>query len=357
MATLFGDRERYVAGLRQVAPGVHAWLQPNGAWGESNAGLVVGEGESLLVDTLWDLALTGRMLEAMARPAAEAPIRTVVNTHGDGDHWWGNELVGAREIVATEAAAAHEMQTVTPGSMTALRRLGSAAAAVGRAPIPQRLGGPLRSSGEYLQGMAAPYDHHAITLTRPTRTFSGRLELDVGGRKVELVEVGPAHTRGDLIVHVPDARVVFAADVVFIGSTPVMWAGPLEGWLRALDAIEALEPDVVVPGHGPVTDVAGLKTLRAYWAHLDAATRRRGADGTAPAAVARAIVLSDEYAAQPFAQWDCPERAVINVHTLLRHRRGGSEPRPPAVVAILAAVGRLAAQLPGSAPAALHPAP
>ena len=66
-------------------------------------------------------------------------------------------------------------------------------------------------------------------------------------------------------MHVPDARVVFAADVVFIGSTPVMWAGPLEGWLRALDTIAALEPDVVVPGHGPVTDVAGLEQVRAYW--------------------------------------------------------------------------------------------
>lgn len=354
MASLFGDPERYAAGLKRVGSDVHAWLQPNGAWGESNAGLVVGEGESLLIDTLWDLHLTGRMLEAMAPLVADAPIRALVNTHGDGDHWWGNELVGAREIVATEAAAAHEMQAVTPGSMAALARLGSALAAAGWAPW---LGGRLRASGRFLQGMAAPYDHHAITLTRPTRTFSGRLDLDVGGRKVELIEVGPAHTHGDLIVHVPDARVVFAADVAFIGSTPVMWAGPLEGWLRALDAIEALEPELVVPGHGPVTDLGGLATLRAYWSYLDAATRRRAADATKSAAIARAIVTSGEYAAQPFAAWECPERAVINVHTLFRHRRGGSEPRAPAVVAILAAVGRLAAQLPGRAPAALHPPP
>jgi cyclase len=202
--------------------------------------------------------------------------------------------------------------------------------------------------------MAAPYDHRAITLTRPTRTFSGRLDLDVGGRKVELIEVGPAHTHGDLIVHVPDARVVFAADVAFIGSTPVMWVGPLEGWLRALDTIEALEPEVVVPGHGPITDLAGLATLRAYWTYLGAAAQRHLADGVAPEAAAREIVTSEEYSAQPFARWDCPERAVINVHTLDRHRSGGSEPHGPAVVRILAAVGRLAAELPGRAPAAFH---
>jgi cyclase len=355
VGTLFGDPERYAAGLTAVASGVHAWLQPNGAWGESNAGLVVGDGESLLVDTLWDLSLTGRMLDAMGPLAEEAPIRTLVNTHGDGDHWWGNELVGARQIVATDAAVAHEMKAVTPGSMAALRRLGSALALAGRSPIPFPLRGSLDSSGSFLRGMAAPYEHHAITLTRPTRTFSGRLDLDVGGRKVELIEVGPAHTHGDLVVHVPDARVVFAADVAFIGSTPVMWAGPPEGWLRVLDAIEALEPEIVVPGHGPITDLAGLATLRAYWTYLDAAAGRRLAGGLAPNVVAREIVTSDEYAAQPFAGWDCPERAVINVHTLDRHRRGGPEPHGPAVVRILAGVGRLAAELPGRAPAALHP--
>jgi cyclase len=339
--TLFGDRERYPAGLTQVAPGVHAWMQPNGAWGEANAGLVVGDGESLLIDTLWDLRLTRRMLEAMAPLLGVAPIRTLVNTHGDGDHWWGNELVGAQEIVATEAAASHEMRAVTPGSMLAVRRLGSA------------LG--FTASGRFLRGFAGPYDHRGISLTRPTRTFSGRLELDVGGRKVELVEVGPAHTHGDLIVHVPDAHVVFAADVLFYVSTPVMWVGPLEGWLRALDTIEALEPEVVVPGHGPVTDLAGIAALREYWAYLEAAARPRLDVGGRPTAVAREIVTSDDYAAQPFADWECPERAVINVHTLARHRSGGSEPSAPAVVRILAAVGRLAAELPGRSPSALHP--
>jgi cyclase len=112
---------------------------------------------------------------------------------------------------------------------------------------------------------------------------------------------------------------------------------------------------VVVPGHGPMTDLAGLATLRAYWSYLDATARRRLARGLAPTVVAREIVTSDEYATQPFAGWDCPERAVINVHTLDRHRRGGSEPRGPAVVRILAGVGRLAAELPGRTPAALHP--
>ena len=306
-----------------MAPGVYAWLQPNGAWGESNAGLVVGTGESLLVDTLWDLRLTRRMLDGMGPLVETAPIRRLVNTHGDGDHWFGNELVGGQEIVATDAAAAHEMQAVTPGSMVALRRIGFVLQRAGHSPIPYPARAAVGSSGRFLRSMVGPYEHRGISLTRPTRTFSGRLELDVGGRKVDLIEVGPAHTHGDLIVHMPDARVVFAADVSFVGSTPVMWVGPLEGWLRALDTIEALEPEVVVPGHGPLTDLAGLATLRAYWAYLDAAARPRLAAGLAANAVAREVVTSAEYSAQPFANWECPERAVINVHTLDRHRAGG----------------------------------
>ena len=74
--------------------------------GESNAGLVVGDGASLLVDTLWDPQLTRRMLAAIAPLTAEAPVETLVNTHSDGDHWWGNQELDGIQIVATEAAAA-----------------------------------------------------------------------------------------------------------------------------------------------------------------------------------------------------------------------------------------------------------
>jgi glyoxylase-like metal-dependent hydrolase (beta-lactamase superfamily II) len=87
---------RYGGGLAEVGPGVHAWLQPNGLLGESNAALVVGDGASLLIDTLWDPPLTRRMLAAMAPLIRAAPIETLVNTHSDGDHWWGTRRSKAR---------------------------------------------------------------------------------------------------------------------------------------------------------------------------------------------------------------------------------------------------------------------
>ena len=73
-------------GLHEVADGTYAYLQPDGGWGWSNAGLVVGDGASLLVDTLFDLRLTSEMLSATGPAVRTAPISTLVNTHANGDH-------------------------------------------------------------------------------------------------------------------------------------------------------------------------------------------------------------------------------------------------------------------------------
>src|SRR5271156_5612091 len=97
----------YQKGMHEVADGVWAYLQPDGGWGWSNAGLITDGDRSLLVDTLFDLKLTGEMLHAMRRttPAAN-DIDALVNTHANGDHWYGNSLVAGAEIVASARPAA-----------------------------------------------------------------------------------------------------------------------------------------------------------------------------------------------------------------------------------------------------------
>src|SRR3546814_14459358 len=85
-----------------------AYVQPGGSWGWSNAGLIVDGDQTLLVDTLFDLKLTGQMLTAMrdAVPAA-ARIGTLVNTHANGDHTFGNSLVEGARIITTDSVADH----------------------------------------------------------------------------------------------------------------------------------------------------------------------------------------------------------------------------------------------------------
>jgi glyoxylase-like metal-dependent hydrolase (beta-lactamase superfamily II) len=103
----------------------------------------------------------------------------------------------------------------------------------------------------------------------PDRTFDGRIEVDVAGRTVELIEVGPAHTAGDTIVHVPDASTVYTGDILFIGGAPIVWAGPLSNWVAACDLMLSMDVATVVPGHGPVTDAAGIVAVRDYLQFVD----------------------------------------------------------------------------------------
>ena len=119
-----------------------------------------------------------------------------------------------------------------------------------------------------------------ITVRLPSQTFSGRLDLTIGDRAVSLVELGPAHTGGDTIVHVPDADLVFTGDLLFNQGTPIVWAD-YDNWIAACDRILEIDAAVLVPGHGPVTDASGLRDLRRYLVYVreEARTALRCRDG------------------------------------------------------------------------------
>ena len=324
---------RFEGGLAEVGPGVHAWLQPNGLLGESNAGLVVGDGASLLVDTLWEPRLTRRMLAAMAPLIEKAPIETLVNTHSDGDHWWGNQEVAHAEIIATEAATA-VMEGESPAEMKRFGALAGVLRLAGSIPLPYPRRGDVATIAAYVSEALEPFAFDEVRLVPPTRTFSGELELNVGGREVRLIEVGPAHTPGDLIVWVPDAKIAIAADILFIGVTPIMWAGPLEGWVGALERLLELGAERFIPGHGPVGGPDEVRRLIDYWRWLAEAAGPLLEAGRSPAETAREIVLGHEIAERGFADWHAPERALVSVGTFDAHRRGVAKtPGPRELVA------------------------
>jgi cyclase len=330
---LHPGRPRFEGGLIEVGPGVHAWLQPNGLLGESNAALVIGDGSSLLVDTLWDPQLTQRMLAAMAPLIEKAPIEILVNTHSDADHWWGNQEVRAAEIIATESALA-EMDEESPGEMKRFGALAAALRLAGATPIPYPRRGDVAAIAAYVGEVLAPFNFDEVRLVPPNRAFSGRLELEVGDREIGLIEVGPAHTPGDLIVWVPDAKIAIAADILFIGVTPIMWAGPVDRWIAALELLLGLGAERFVPGHGPVCGPDEVRRLIEYWRWLDQAAQQRLEAGRSPAEVARELVLGDEIAERGFADWLCPERALVSVRTIDLHRRQTAKlPGPRELVA------------------------
>jgi glyoxylase-like metal-dependent hydrolase (beta-lactamase superfamily II) len=297
-------RWRYTRGLHDLGAGCYAWLQPDGSWGWSNAGLVCDGGAALLVDTLFDLRLTREMLDAMraAVPAA-ARIGTLVNTHANGDHCYGNELLPEARILASKACA-EEMGQVPPETLAALVQNADA----------------LGPAGAFFRHAFGAFEFAGIRLRPPDETFVGRLGLEVGAKAVELFEVGPAHTRGDVIVHVPGDRLVFSGDILFIDGHPILWEGPVGNWIRACDTIRALDPAVVVPGHGPITDLAGVARVREYLVYIRDEARRRYDAGLPAREAARDISLAD------YASWGDAERIAVNVATLYREF---GDPSPP----------------------------
>jgi len=162
---------------------------------------------------------------------------------------------------------------------------------------------------EFVRNAFGAFDFTGIVSTPPTRTFSGELILPVGGREIRLHEVGPAHTKGDLLVEVPDARTVFTGDIVFNYGTPIVWEGPLANWIEACDRIIALDVDVVVPGHGPVTDKNGPEMMRRYLRFVTEEAAIRHAEGMSAAQAAYDIELGE------FGEWSDSERLAVNVHT------------------------------------------
>src|SRR5438105_7124450 len=266
---------RYEKGLREVGDGLYAYLQPDGGWGWSNAGLVVDGERTLLIDTLFDLKLTEEMLRAMrdAVPAA-ASIDTLVNTHANGDHCYGNQLLGGARIVASQRTAA-EMTELPPAAMAAL---------VAQAPQMGEL-------GAFFLDCFGAFAFDGIELVLPGETFSGELTLRVGDRELQLIEVGPAHTRGDTLVHSPQQRVLFSGDILFAGAHPIAWAGPVSNWIAACDRILAMDRELIVPGHGPLADQGSIRELKGYFEYLYEQAHAHHAAGRTSLEAARAISL------------------------------------------------------------------
>lgn len=209
-----------------------------------NVGLVLGEGQALLVDTRAGEA-QARALRDEVRAVTRLPVRTVVNTHAHFDHCFGNivfsdAVVWAHEVAARGLSRYGELQ----------RRLMLDAA-------------KRRAAAGDQDAAALAADLEATRLRPPDRTLRDAAALDIGGRRVELAFLGRGHTGGDLVVTVPDTGLVLAGDLVEEGAAPGFDdAWPL-AWPGTLGRLSALVADrTVVPGHGDIVDAVFVRGQR-----------------------------------------------------------------------------------------------
>jgi glyoxylase-like metal-dependent hydrolase (beta-lactamase superfamily II) len=176
----------------------------------------------------------------------------------------------------------------------------------------------LGEAGAFLRDIFGAFTFDGIEAVPATTTFDGELDLRVGDRPIRLIELGPAHTRGDVVVHVPDADVLYTGDLVFHGNHPVVWAGPVTRWIEACDRMLDLGATTVVPGHGRLSDRACIDEQRGYLEWLVAEGTPRLQGGLAPIDAAR------DLAGGPYAGWGQAERLVVNLTSLARDL--GQEP-------------------------------
>ncbi|MCV7408508.1 2-hydroxyhepta-2,4-diene-1,7-dioate isomerase [Mycobacterium florentinum] len=282
----------FTRGLHAIADRVWAWVLPDGGFGWSNAGLVAGDGQSLLVDTLFDAQLTREMLDALAPITDTAPIRDALITHSNGDHTHGAMLLDPSvRIVAAEATADEIAHDMAPEMMAFFQKADL---------------GPVLTT--YARDRFGGFDFGGITARQPEVTFAKEYSLDVGGRRVDIYNLGPAHTGADAVAHVPDVGVLFAGDLMFFGCTPIAWAGPIDNWVAACDAMLTLDPEIVVPGHGPVGDADGIRGVRDYlrfvMEYADSAHR----------AGHTFLEAADRIDLGEFATWLDAERIVANIY-------------------------------------------
>jgi len=246
------------------------------------------------------------MLDAMARVVDRNPIDSAVNTHSNPDHSFGNELLPTAAEIYASRATAEEVNQFTPELLQTLK------SAPGR---PEEL-------VDFVELAFGPFDFDGITVRAPSHTFSGQLDLRVGGREVRLIELGPAHTAGDTLVYVPDSATAFTGDLLFIDGTPIVWSD-LSNWIVACDQMLELGAEILVPGHGPVTDASGIRDVQRYLRYIQREARERFEAGM------DAETAADDIDIHEFADWGDRERIAVNVIAAYRELDPSLGPATP----------------------------
>jgi glyoxylase-like metal-dependent hydrolase (beta-lactamase superfamily II) len=232
---------------QQVASG--AWfVQGEAALGSaanrnfiSNAGFIVTSKGVVVIDALGSPTLAEELVAAVRRVTTQ-PIRYVIVTHYHADHIYGLQVL--KDLGAT--VIAHRAGLEYLNSDTAQRRL--------------------EASREEL----FPWIDERTRLVPADTWLDADTVLEIGGERLHIRHVGPAHTPEDLVVFVERSRVLFAGDVVFRGRIPFVGQADSRAWIDALSGLITLRPSIIVPGHGPVSNdpVPDLELTRDYLVYL-----------------------------------------------------------------------------------------
>jgi cyclase len=266
--------------LREVSDGVFAYVQLDGSWGLNNTGFFVGDDGVTVIDTCFTERRSRAFVDAI-RSVTDKRLRTLVNTHHHGDHTHGNWLLPDATIIGHDLCR--------------------------RAVI---------DGGHAAKGLFPGVDWGDIPITPPFVTFSDTLDLYVDDLAIELQYQGPAHTTNDVVAWVPSRKLLFSGDLAFNGGTPFVVMGSVAGSIAAVQRLQALGADTIVPGHGDVCGPEVLQDQLDYLRFVQSLAKHCVASGAGALDAARQADLGR------FAAWHDTERLVGNLHRAIAEEQG-----------------------------------
>jgi cyclase len=280
--------------LRQLAPGVFAYVQRGGpgipSVSVSNAGLIAGDTHLLAIDALGAPLHAKAFIAAAQRAAPGKPFDRLILTHHHSDHIAGNQYFLPAEI-AGHPYCRQEILAMKPAAPFWVKREGWA-------------------NGD-----------EEIRFIPPSLTFEDKVTYYYGDLQVEAIFNGPAHTWGDVMVYLPQHRILFAGDIAFHYVAPFCQNAHVTKWLVAIDRILAMDVEVIVPGHGPIGGKKELAEMGDYLRLFKTEARKRFDAGMSAGKAAADIRLGK------FDEWiGAQDRLVMNTVRLYREFDGAIAP-------------------------------
>jgi cyclase len=250
--------------VQQLAPDVFYWQGNRENHEQTNVGWVIFKDYVLVIDA--NFPWGAQKIIPEIKKTTDKPIRMVFNTHYHADHAYGNNVFvdAGAAVVATEDCAA-ESRSKGPADV-----------------LNQTKEKPSR-------------------MEHPSILFRDRMVIDDGKRRVELIKLGPAHSKGDAVAFIPAERILFAGDLTVNWTLGNNLSDPdanYNNWIRGLDEMISWNPAIVAPGHGTPGNTGTLKGQRAYLNEIWSKVQSGAAAGMTPEQILETVRVS-EY--QPFA--------------------------------------------------------
>ena len=261
----------------------------------SNALVIVNDEDVVIVDSHVTPS-KARDLIASIPAITDKPVTALINSHYHWDHAHGNQEFADIPIIAHEytrmkmATGAHQEPTYQRGL-------------AGNAATLERLAGEIEAAEddeqrEGLEAYRAMFAAHAadfdeIVPLPPDVTMNEKMTLFRGGREIQVIFLGRAHTGGDVVVYFPQDKLVFTGDILF-GGPSFLGDGYVDDWPQTLENLKALDFDIVVPGHGPpMTDLSPIEKSQDYYRALWERTAAKHGAGVSVEEAIETIDMSD----------------------------------------------------------------